>query len=81
MYIFLKIMKNLNICVLSIYRTGNQGAPASASGAGGLPLDQSTESNPQLSNFTAPRPMVAGNDALNVGATSKPDFRYVLHSY
>lgn len=63
------------VCTNTAAKTGNQAAPASAAGAGGLPLDQSAETNPQMANFSAQRPMVTGNEALTVGAPSKSDFR------
>lgn len=77
MYCFESMTKSETFFCACSFRTGSQAAPASASGAGGLPLDQSAETNPQMANFSAPRPMVAGNDALNVGAPNKSDFRFV----
>lgn len=38
-------------------------------------MDQSGDANPPMSNFPAQRQMVGGNDAMSMGASSKPDYR------
>ena len=55
-----------------IHRTGQQ----SASAAGpGIPIEQPTESTPQMSSFPTQRPMVASNENMSMATSSKPDYR------
>ncbi|XP_052283469.1 aryl hydrocarbon receptor nuclear translocator homolog isoform X2 [Dreissena polymorpha] len=62
------------VCTNTAAKTGQQSASSSTVGAGGL-MDHSTESNPPLNSFSAPRPMVATSDPNTMGPSNKPDYR------
>ncbi|KAL4227602.1 hypothetical protein ACF0H5_013043 [Mactra antiquata] len=68
------------VCTNTAAKTGQQAGPASGAGSG-LPMDQSSESNPTINNYTTTRQIVTNNDTMNVGATtSKQDFREQFQS-